>query len=163
MRRCETARPRAVRSGAARKPRKDRRPSGRGASCGRDQASSLVRHFLFGDVDSIPAVVLGVVESGVRARNKRVDCRDGVVGYSGADAHGRANCMGGDGCAGRLEARADAFGDFARAFDPTWDDRYKFFATEPADDVVDTCAGAHDPTEKAQRIIANGVTKAVID
>jgi hypothetical protein len=78
------------------------RPSPLGARGG-DKSSSLTRHFFFGDLQPISSVVLGTIESGVRTCN-RVDCRDGVVGYSGADANGRADGVGADGSARNLKA-----------------------------------------------------------
>jgi hypothetical protein len=134
-----------------------------GAARGGDQSSSLTRHFLFGDVEPISAVVLGAIESGIRTRNQRIDCRDRVVGNSGADANGRADAVGADGSARNFKARADTFGDFADALQSAGNDRYKLFAAEPANDVVDTRARSHHLSENAQYTIANCMTKAVID
>lgn len=80
------------------------RPHWARAARGGDESSSLTRHFFFGDLESISSVVLGTIESGVRTCNQRVDCRDGVVGYSGADANGRADGVGADGSARNLKA-----------------------------------------------------------
>lgn len=99
-----------------------------GAARGGDQSSSLTRHLLFGDVEPISAVVLGAIESGIRTRNQRIDCRDRVIGNGGADANGRPGGVGADGGARNLKARADTFGDFADALQSAWNNRYKLFA-----------------------------------
>lgn len=71
--------------------------------------------------------------------------------------------MGAYGGARNLKARADRFGDFADALPSAWNNRYKLFAAEPANDVVDTRARSHHLPENAQYTVANGMTKAVID
>lgn len=112
-----------------RPPGKSARSYLMGAARGGDQSSSLTLTISSSATWSrFRPSLLGAIESGIRTRNQRIDCRDRVIGNGGADANGRPGGVGADGGARNLKARADTFGDFADALQSAWNNRYKLFA-----------------------------------
>ena|SRR6185312_1380936 len=157
------ARGTSARDAAPRQARENARFSRLGTTRGGNEPGPFVRHFLFGDVDAVPAIVLGAIESGIGLGNQGIDRGHRVVRNSGADADSRTDKMFADGSASRRKAGPNAFSDFARAFQAARDYRDEFLTAEPANDIVGTCAHTHDLAEKTQHIIADGVTEAVVD
>lgn len=134
-----------------------------GTTRGGNQPGPFVCHFLFGDVNTVPAIVLGAIKSGIRLGDQGIDRGHRVVRNSGADAHSRTDEVLADGSSSSLKAGTNTFGDFTGAFQTARDYRYELLAAEPANDVVGACTHPHNLAKKTQHIIADRMAEPIVD